>query len=245
MLGQGGPTGDNEEPMSGLMTDESKMQSQGPYEGDPMGIATPHSENYYLIKSTFENSSINPALFDTLTEAELQEFYLRYTPAHPLYDLIYYNIKEIEERVNALKISFPGNVWGNWIWPTTGRVTSEAGVRTHPTKKVRQAHGAIDIANAIGTPIVAGLGGVVTHSYKSSSYGNVVFLDHGMRNGIRLTSRYAHMDKRSVKKGEIVSQGTQLGELGNTGDSTGPHLHFEIREDGSKVDPRTHVAGNP
>lgn len=104
-----------------------------------------------------------------------------------------------------------------WIWPVKGVITSGFGARGGE-------HKGIDIAAPMGTPVVATKAGVVKRSYDSSSYGNVVFLLH--KNGDETV--YAHMKERLVHKGEVVKQGQEIGEVGSTGDSTGPHLHFEV-----------------
>lgn len=110
---------------------------------------------------------------------------------------------------------------GGFIRPAAGTVTSgfnEPGRGHHP---------GMDIAASGTVPIVASADGVVIRSDYSSSYGNVVYLSHHI-NGQTFTTVYAHMSSRSVSVGQTVSQGQQLGFMGNTGDSTGQHLHFEI-----------------
>ena len=83
----------------------------------------------------------------------------------------------------------------------------------------------MDFAAEVGTPIKAAAGGVVVYSGRHSEYGNMIEIDHGDD----LVSRYAHASKRLVALGQVVLQGQKIAEVGNTGRSTGPHLHFEIR----------------
>ena len=130
---------------------------------------------------------------------------------------------------------------GTFIWPTPSsyRVTSPFGKRYHPIYHTYRMHTGIDIGAKYGTNIVAADGGTVITSTYSSSYGNYVVISHG--NGI--TTLYAHMSARLVKVGNSVSQGEVIGRIGSTGASTGPHLHFEISINGSRVDPLNYFSG--
>ncbi|WP_053361521.1 peptidoglycan DD-metalloendopeptidase family protein [Bacillus sp. FJAT-27251] len=130
---------------------------------------------------------------------------------------------------------------GLFIVPTTGSVTSEYGMRWG------SPHAGIDIADGSpDTEVVAAASGTVIRSYYSSSYGNVVFVTHQL-NGQTFTTVYAHLENRLVETGEQISQGQLLGYMGNTGHSTGKHLHFEIHEGlwdlekSNSVDPREYI----
>lgn len=113
---------------------------------------------------------------------------------------------------------------GKFMMPANGRITSGIGNRWG------SFHAGVDIANrASGVPIVAAADGVVSRSYYSSSYGNVVFISHYM-DGQVWTTVYAHMSSRAVGTGAVVSKGTKLGIMGNTGQSFGQHLHFELHK---------------
>ncbi|WP_078557228.1 peptidoglycan DD-metalloendopeptidase family protein [Bacillus alkalicellulosilyticus] len=115
---------------------------------------------------------------------------------------------------------------GHFMRPTTGKVTSEYGYRWG------RLHAGIDIGKGgreEDVPIVAVAHGVVTRSYYSSSYGHTVILRHNIE-GKQFETLYAHMTHRAVRDGQTVSKGQFLGNMGNTGRSTGPHLHFEIHE---------------
>ncbi|MCM3164338.1 M23 family metallopeptidase (plasmid) [Metabacillus sp. B2-18] len=110
------------------------------------------------------------------------------------------------------------------MWPAKGTFTSGYGARWG------RLHAGVDLANsADNVPIVASADGTVIRSYYSSSYGNVVFISHNI-NGKIFTTLYAHMDSRLVSSGQSVSKGQQIGYMGNTGRSTGKHLHFEIHD---------------
>jgi peptidoglycan hydrolase-like protein with peptidoglycan-binding domain len=110
-----------------------------------------------------------------------------------------------------------------FIMPTTGVVTSRFRTEDRPS------HHGIDIAKEGSIPVLAIANGKVTKSYYSSSYGNVVFLYHIIE-GVTYESVYAHMSIREVHKGEEVHQGQIIGFMGNTGFSTGQHLHFELHQ---------------
>jgi len=114
-----------------------------------------------------------------------------------------------------------------FIWPVDGPVVSGFGVRWG------RMHEGIDIAATIGTPIRAAASGTVIHAGWLGGYGNLVVVDHG--DG--LATAYAHASAILVAVGQQVSQGDTLSLVGSTGNSTGPHLHFEVRVNGSAVDP--------
>ncbi|WP_163539839.1 M23 family metallopeptidase [Gracilibacillus sp. YIM 98692] len=113
---------------------------------------------------------------------------------------------------------------GSLIWPAQGRQSSGYGYRSFNGGGF---HYGIDIANGKGTPIHATASGVVTRANYSSSYGNVVYIYHLDKN---LTTVYAHLNSLGVSLGQEVSQGQQIGGMGNTGDSFGDHLHFEVHK---------------
>lgn len=115
----------------------------------------------------------------------------------------------------------------------TGWFSSNYGWRLDPFSGKQAMHEGVDFMAEVGTPIKAAAGGVVVYSDYHPQYGNMIAVDHG--NG--LISRYAHASKRLVKEGDIVPQGQKIGEVGSTGRSTGPHLHFEILSNGAPQNP--------
>lgn len=117
--------------------------------------------------------------------------------------------------------------------PLTGRISSKFGSRFHPIDKKTKFHGGVDIAVPRGTPINSAADGVVTFAGKRGGYGNVVIVEHADGR----ETFYAHCDKLLVEKGQIVSGGELIAKAGSTGKSTGPHLHFELRENGKSIDP--------
>jgi murein DD-endopeptidase MepM/ murein hydrolase activator NlpD len=118
-----------------------------------------------------------------------------------------------------------------------GFVGSAFGVRIDPFTGRSTRHDGIDFSAPPGTPIRAAAGGVVVAAELHPAYGNMVDVDHGNR----LVTRYAHAQKLLVKQGDIVRQGQALAEVGSTGRSTGPHLHFEVRVEGEAMDPRKYL----
>ena len=112
------------------------------------------------------------------------------------------------------------------ILPTFGRVTSGFGYRIHPIFKTRTLHAGVDIANEIGTPIYATASGTVSFSGRSTSLGNLVRIDHA--SGFQ--TRYGHLSRLLVHAGETVYKGQVIGLMGNSGLSTGSHLHYEVMD---------------
>lgn len=123
------------------------------------------------------------------------------------------------------------------IWPTEGWISSSFGSRSSPFSSRREFHKGIDIKAKSGTPIQAPAKGTVTFSGWHGAYGNSIVINHG--NGI--TTRYAHMQKSSLKKGETVSRGDLIGYVGNTGRTTGAHLHYEVMINGVCVNPMQYI----
>lgn len=123
------------------------------------------------------------------------------------------------------------------IFPARGWMTSEFGSRSDPYTGESTAHHGIDIANAVGTPIVAPADGLVVFASMEGGYGKVLVLDHGY--GVK--TRYAHLSDFHTKVGEKVRRGQKVGALGNTGRSTGPHLHYEVRVNGIPENPLKYV----
>jgi murein DD-endopeptidase MepM/ murein hydrolase activator NlpD len=113
------------------------------------------------------------------------------------------------------------------------RMTSGFKMRFHPILKTWKAHLGVDYAGTTGTPIRSVGDGVVDFAGVQNGYGNVVFINHGKQK----TTVYAHMSKINVRKGQSVSQGQNIGAVGSSGWATGPHLHFEVRDNGVQKDP--------
>jgi len=119
------------------------------------------------------------------------------------------------------------------IWPTYGEVTSRFGYRNSPEGRGSYWHEGIDIANNYGTPVMATADGVVKYSGWYGGYGKLIEIDHGYG----IVTRYGHMSSIIVSNGQRVKKGEVIGYMGNTGISTGPHLHYEVRVNGTAVNP--------
>lgn len=124
-----------------------------------------------------------------------------------------------------------------WPCPSTKYVTSEFGKRSQPTSGASTYHKGLDIGGAMGADIVAADSGTILFSGNSSSYGKYIVITHG--GGI--TTLYAHCSQLLVKAGETVTKGQVIAKVGSTGISTGPHLHFEVSVNGTRVNPRDYV----
>lgn len=122
---------------------------------------------------------------------------------------------------------------GGLFWPTDGYKTSDFGWRTHPIFGSRRLHAGIDISGSIGQPIIAAASGTVVDAGWRGGYGLAVVIDHGGG----MATLYAHQSALSVTSGQRVDGGQKIGEVGSTGYSTGPHLHFEVRINGEPRDP--------
>ncbi len=123
------------------------------------------------------------------------------------------------------------------IWPVQGWVTSPFGFRTNPFTGLSQMHEGLDISNRVGTMIVAPANGIVSDTGSDYGHGNVVVVSHGFG----LTSRYLHLSKIFVKPGQRVKRGDRIAEIGMTGKTTGPHLHYEVRLNGIPVNPVRYI----
>jgi murein DD-endopeptidase MepM/ murein hydrolase activator NlpD len=119
------------------------------------------------------------------------------------------------------------------IWPVRGWVTSRYGNRTSPFSGIVKMHEGIDIAAQTGTPVVAAADGVVIKAGFGTGYGNMVEISHGY--GIK--TLYAHNSRLNVKAGQRVRRGDVIADAGDSGSSTGPHLHYEVRVNGMAVNP--------
>lgn len=154
-------------------------------------------------------------------------------------------ISELESRgqeINNEIVSSSGGGSYNgskMAWPVIGytNLSSKFGYRIHPISGEKKLHTGIDIPAPAGTPVVAANSGTVIISRYDNSYGNMVAIDHG--GGI--VSFYAHNTERLVKVGDKVSKGQKISTVGTTGYSTGNHLHFEVKKNGTFVDPMNYL----
>jgi murein DD-endopeptidase MepM/ murein hydrolase activator NlpD len=123
------------------------------------------------------------------------------------------------------------------IWPVMGWVTSGFGFRINPFTGLTQMHEGIDISNKIGTPVISSASGIISDTGSDFSHGKFVVISHGFG----MTTRYIHLNKILVRAGQKVTRGDKIGEVGTTGRSTGPHLHYEVRVNGIPVNPMRYI----
>ncbi len=155
-------------------------------------------------------------------------------------------IKELEATIAAEKkrllaenksaISYDGGQF-KWPAPDYKRISDDYGMRMHPTLGVEQFHNGIDLASASGSRILAAYDGEVVAAAYSSTMGNYIMIDHG--DG--LYTIYMHASSLLVSKGTMVARGEEIAKVGSTGRSTGPHLHFGVRLNGSYVSPWNYI----
>lgn len=128
-------------------------------------------------------------------------------------------------------------VTGGFLRPVSGPVTSPFGTRMHPIFKRKITHTGVDLGMPMGSPVKAANSGKVIYTGWYGGYGKVVIIDHGKVNGVPVTTLYAHLSSYRVSNGVSVYKGQIIANVGSTGYSTGPHLHFEVRENGRPVNP--------
>jgi murein DD-endopeptidase MepM/ murein hydrolase activator NlpD len=126
------------------------------------------------------------------------------------------------------------------IWPVKGWLTSNFGYRKSPFTGKRTLHSGIDIANKTGTQIVSSADGIVSFSGTKGGFGKVLVIDHGYG----YSTFYGHCSKLEKKVGEQIKRGDVVALLGNTGNSTGPHVHYEVRVNGVATDPMKYILDN-
>ncbi len=186
-----------------------------------VGIGGPNSEDLnYLITGNnpeffdrIENGLNNTKLEGLLTEVGVQELHT------------------LMEDQSSLLASTPS------IWPARGWVTSKFGNRLSPFTGLPSQHHGLDIAARSGTPIKSPADGVVIYASIAGGYGKVVLIDHGYD----VTTRYGHLSEFNVAVGQKVRRGDIIGKVGNTGRSTAPHLHYEVRVRSVPVDPLQYI----
>ncbi len=199
-----------------LLSDPQRNLAMGPTEVAP----TPGSGDNQFVRSTGQESpAALAAKLDKLSaEATRQEQSLQ-------------ELQAFFAGQKSLLASVPS------VWPTRGWVTSDFGSRVDPYTSERVMHAGIDIAGPHGKEIIAPSDATVVFAGLEGGYGNVIVLDHGY--GIK--TRYGHLASVKVKPGERVKRGDLIAAMGNTGRSTGPHLHYEVRVNGIAQNPRKFI----
>ena len=149
------------------------------------------------------------------------------------------NLEEVEQQtlVGFLRSNKDTLLSTPSIWPTQGFLTSGFGWRRSPFSGGGRMHKGLDISNRVGTPVWAPARGTVTFAGTDGGYGTCVMIDHGNN----IVTRYAHLQKALVREGQYVQRGDVIAALGNTGRSTGPHLHYEVIVGGIPVNPMRYI----
>jgi len=145
-------------------------------------------------------------------------------------------LEDFEEPETGDKLFIPGVKihFADFLWPLVGcRITSRFGMRIHPIFGDRRFHEGLDLAKWYGAPVRASADGIVTFAGRYAGYGNMITIMH--KNGF--STRYGHLKSFLVKVRQYVKAGQFIGKVGSTGNSTGPHLHFEVRKYGRTADP--------
>lgn len=172
----------------------------------------------YLSQLTYRQKDLEEAIDEQLRESE-----------------------ELKDKINGIQKgtnkTFSGGVF-KWPLSSYTRISSQFGYRVHPILKTKKMHTGIDIAATYGTSILAANSGTVIFAGWYGGYGKAVIIDHGSGK----STLYAHTSKLLVSEGKEVKAGQKIAEVGSTGLSTGPHLHFEVREKGTPVDPLKYVS---
>ncbi|MCT4611889.1 MAG: peptidoglycan DD-metalloendopeptidase family protein [Clostridia bacterium] len=148
----------------------------------------------------------------------------------------------IKNEIKAYKSKLTYNSSG-MVWPVPGysRISSPYGMRIHPISKKKRMHTGIDIPAAKGKPVVSADDGVVITARWSNSYGKLLLVDHGVKNGVTYTTKYAHNSAFKVSNGQKVKKGQTIALIGTTGWSTGNHLHFEVLLNNKDQNPLKYV----
>jgi murein DD-endopeptidase MepM/ murein hydrolase activator NlpD len=201
-----------------LLSDPQRNLAMGPT-SDPNAIAPPLTDSEFSQKPPTDNPKVISSRLDKLSqEATRQEQSLQELQAY-------------FQDQKSLLASSPS------IWPSHGWVTSDFGSRLDPYTAERVMHAGLDIAAPHGKEVMSPAVGTVIFAGLEGGYGNVVVIDHGY--GIK--TRFGHLAKIEVKAGEHVRRGQVVALVGNTGRSTGPHLHYEIRVNGIPQNPRKFI----
>lgn len=149
-------------------------------------------------------------------------------------DLEIYQFDKIKEHIAKQNV-----LWNHRpsVWPASGRITSEYGMRIHPFDGYPSMHEGVDVANQYGTPIRAPANGVVYFAGYSGRFGNLLILDHGYQ----YKTYYGHLRTILVRDGQFIKRGDLIGYMGMTGMATGPHLHYEVRVGEKNVNPHQYI----
>lgn len=202
-----------------LLSDPQRNLAMGPTESEPGSTPAPSSDTQFSQAPVTETPKVLASRLDRLSaEATRQEQSLQELQAY-------------FQDQKSLLASTPS------IWPARGWVTSDFGQRLDPYTADRVMHSGLDIAAPHGKDIFSPSDGTVVFAGLEGGYGNVIVIDHGY--GIK--TRYGHLARINVKAGDKIRRGALIAAVGNTGRSTGPHLHYEVRVNGIPQNPRKFI----
>ncbi len=204
---------------------------------------------YIEFKTSYEDritQSFGQSRFSYTREwSELTKKSFELAPQFAKFDYQYMNLKEVIDKlevdINQLdqhlldRKSFLNST--PTLMPSNGWITSYFGPRLSPYSGRIKMHEGLDVGAPTGTPVLAPADGVITYSGSKPGFGKFIQIDHGY--GLETT--YAHAHKVIVKNGTVVKRGDLIAQVGNTGNSTGPHLHYEVRVNGIPVDPLYYI----
>ncbi|GMT99849.1 M23 family metallopeptidase [Corallococcus caeni] len=201
-----------------LLSDPQRNLAMGPTEPEA-GTTVPATDTQFTQLTTTDTPKMMLGRLDRLSaEATRQELSLQ-------------DLQAYFQDQKSLLASTPS------VWPARGWVTSDFGQRLDPYTADRVTHAGLDIAAPHGKEVTAPSDGTVVFAGLEGGYGNVLVIDHGY--GIK--TRYGHLSKILVKAGDRVKRGSPIAAVGNTGRSTGPHLHYEVRVNGVPQNPRKFI----
>ena len=168
------------------------------------------------------NGKGGPSATDKLTVLEVQD------------EINWKRLAYKKENLSNMLLALSNTGDGTYGWPLKGgEISSFYGMRADPFGKGAEYHSGLDIAAEFGTPVMAASAGVVTEAQWNGGYGRFISIDHGSG----MSTCYGHMSALAVAPGQHVSRGQVIGYVGSSGYSTGPHLHFEVRENGATQNP--------
>ena len=197
------------------------------------GIIKISGEETESIKNT-RTIKIRDSIADINTKKDMESISLSRTESFKGKVRENINEKDRADNQNIQIENIESKGFGKILWPVKyGKITSKFGNRNHPILKSVKFHRGVDIAVSVGTPVYSGIKGRVTFAGRKGNYGNLVEIEGN--DGIKV--RYAHLNSIDVVTGQKVSDGEKVAETGNTGMSTGPHLHYEIIIDENPVNP--------
>lgn len=199
-------------------------------------------KEYNTIKANKEKTAIILENTKTIKNTYVSQLTEQERQIQDQIDLYQSQINEIESEIMKITMANMDSTYigGIMAWPVPGytRITSSFGMRTHPITGIYKLHTGVDIAGApVGADFVAANDGVVVKAEYNSAYGKMVMIDHG--GGI--STLYAHGSEIVVQLGQTVKKGEVVLKVGSTGYSTGPHAHFEVRQNGTPVDPMPYI----